>query len=243
VRNRIAPLLPALAGRSALLAVGLGLLVGLPVSGAGKEAMPAAPFPVATVHFEQNATDGDVEVVFEVKGGNEGLARLQVVAPNGRIVIDFSAPDASTLGIRQFRFESPEPRNVESLKAAYPEGVYRFSGATAAGRELRGESKLSHALPPTASLLRPGAAAGSAGEVEIAWGPVEKSAAWLVEIEQDELGFKLTARLPGSVRAFSVPEGLLLPGTEYQLGLGTVTEAGNVSFVETSFETAEAATE
>jgi hypothetical protein len=58
--------------------------------GAGKESGPPLPFAVANVRFEQNATDGDAEVVFEVKGGKEGLAKLTVVSPDGRTVIDFT---------------------------------------------------------------------------------------------------------------------------------------------------------
>ena len=208
--------------------------------GGGKESAPSVPLAVASVHFEQNATDGDVEVVFEVKGGDEGLAKLAVVSPDGRTVIDFTAPEASTLGIRQFRFESPEPRNIESLKAAYPAGVYGFAGATAAGDKLHGESTLDHKLPPTVSFFRPraGARGMSVKDLEITWTPLKNLAAYIIEIEQDELDVKITAKLPASVAKFAVPDGFLLPGTEYRLGIGTVTDQGNISFVETKFTTA-----
>lgn len=199
-----------------------------------------APFALARVHFEQNATDGDVEVVFEVKGGDEGLTRLAVAAPDGRTVVDFAAPEASTLGMRQFRFESPEPRDTASLAAAYPEGVYVFTGITGSGARLRGESRLSHRLPPPTSFLRPGTEARdvASGRQEIAWTPVEDLAAYIVYVEQDELNLNLTARLLGSVTTFVVPDGFLLPGTTYQLGIGTVTDEGNISFVETTMTTA-----
>jgi hypothetical protein len=208
--------------------------------GVGKPSAAAGPFAVADVHFEQNATDGDVEVVFEVQGGDEGLAKLTVVSPDGRTVIDFTAPDASTLGIRQFCFESPEPRDVESLKSAYPEGMYIFAGATVAGDRFHGESRLNHKLPATASFLRPGAGARgvTAKDLEITWAPVKDLAAYIIEIEQDELDVNITAKLPGSATTFSVPDGFLLPGTEYQLGIGTVTHEGNISIVETTFTTA-----
>jgi hypothetical protein len=200
----------------------------------------AVPFEVASVHFEQNATDGDVEVVFQVKGGDEGLVSLTVTAPNGRTVVDFTAPDASTLGMRQFRFESPEPQDTASLAAAYPEGVYVFSGATASGARLRGQSTLSHRLPPPTSFLRPGTDARGVAisGLEIAWAPVEDLAAYIVYVEQDELNLNLTARLPGTVTTFVVPDGFLFPGTTYQLGIGTVTDEGNTSFVETEMTTA-----
>jgi hypothetical protein len=156
-------------------------------------------------------------------------------------VAEFSAPDASTLGIRQFAFESPEPSDVASLKAAYPEGVYRFSGATHAGGELRGASTLSHDLPATARLLRPAAGARNVPVtgLEIAWEPAGNLAGYIIEIEQDELEVNLTAELPGGAAAFAVPDGFLARGTEYQLGIGTVTREGNVSFMETTFTTAD----
>ena len=213
---------------------------GLALVGVGKESGPAVPFAVASVYFERNATDGDFEVVFEVKGGDKGLAKLAVVSPDGRTVIDFTAPNASTLGIRQFRFESPEPADFESLRSAYPEGVYTFTAATAAGDKLHSESTLNHKLSATASFLRPGAGARGVGvrDLEITWTPVKGLAAYIIKIEQDELEVSITARLPGSVAKFAVPDGFLLPGTEYQLGIGTVTNEGNISFVETTFTTA-----
>ena len=75
----------------------------------------AEEFDTASVHFEQNATDGDVEVVFKAKADDEGLAKLTIVAPDGRTVADFRAPDPTTLGIREFELESPEPADVAGL--------------------------------------------------------------------------------------------------------------------------------
>jgi len=208
--------------------------------GTAKETGPAGPFAVALVHFEQNATDGDSEVVLEVKAGKEGLTRLVVTAPDGRTVVDFTAPDASTLGIRQFRFETPEPRDLKALRSAYPEGVYTFAGVSTGGGKLRGEATLHHALPATTSFVSPKAAAGGVAtkNLKIAWSPVKNLAAYTVKLEQRETNASLTANVPGSVSTFAVPDGLLLPGTEYQLALGTVSKTGNISFVETTLRTA-----
>jgi hypothetical protein len=201
---------------------------------------PAKPFPRATVRFEQNATDGDVEVVFEITGRSEGLAKLRVLSPDGRPVIDFKAPDASTLGIRQFIFESPEPQDVASLKAAYPEGTYTFHGATASGTQLLGKATLKHALPATTSFVSPKANGSNVNvnDLKVVWAPVEGVAGYIVEIEQDELNVNITATLPATQPEFSVPDGFLRSGTEYQLGIGTVSDDGNISYVETSFTTA-----
>jgi hypothetical protein len=198
------------------------------------------PFAVASVHFEQNATDGDVEVVFEVKGGDEGLAKLTVTAPDGRTVVECTSPDASTLGIRQYRFESPEKGEVENIKSAYPEGMYTFSAVSTSGVKFDGKSALSHKLPATVDFLQPEAEAEDVDieDLKFTWSPVKNVTFYMIEISQEELDINVTAKIPGSLAEFRAPEGFLLPGKEYTLGIGTVSEDGNISFVETAFTTA-----
>jgi hypothetical protein len=214
--------------------------VGAGNGGAHSEANPPTAFAVARVVFEENATDKDAEVVFEAMGGGEGLAKLTVVSPDGRTIVDFTGPGDSKLGIRQFRFESPEPKDIASIKAAYPEGAYTFTATTASGKKLESKATLSHKLPVSPSFLKPGANAEgvSAKNLEITWTPVKNVAAYMIYIEQEESGMNIEAKLPGSMAKFAVPDGFLLPGTEYTLGIGTVGNGGNSSFVETSFTTA-----
>lgn len=221
-------------------AVALALMILAPTNAAGP--FPIAKLPVAKVRFEQNATDSDVEVVFEVTGRSDGLKSLTILAPDGRTVADFAAhADGSTLGIRQFVFESPEPTDVAGLKAAYPEGKYTFVGMTTGGTALHGEATLSHQLPATTTFGHPGAEAENVGirDLAITWSPTEDSVAYVVELEADGSDASLKAVLPGTATRFAVPNGFLRPGSEYQLGIGTVSAEGNLSFVETSFTTAD----
>jgi len=163
-----------------------------------------------------------------------------VVAPDGRTVVDFAAPVASTLVMRQFRFESPEPKEGKSLASAYPEGVYTFDGITTSGNKLHGKDTLHHQLPASASFLQPEAEAAGVAikNLQITWTPVQNLSAYIIYIEQTENhDLNLTAKLSGSVHAFDMPDGFLLPGTEYLLRIGTVTGKGNISFVETTFFT------
>ena len=216
------------------------VLVSLGCAQAPEETSNLTPFAVANVRFEQNATDGDVEVVFEVKGGDDGLNKLTVISPDDRVVIDFTAPDNTTMGIRQFRLESPEPKDVEALKSAYPSGVYKFSGMTNGGIKFYSESTLNHKLPETVSFIRPEAEEEDVNihNLEITWSPVKNIAAYVLELEQDELGINILVRLPALQNSFIVPEGILQAGMEYTLSIGTVTKEENRSFVETTFTTA-----
>src|SRR5213593_2645152 len=164
------------------------IVSGLP-GPADAQASAATAFPTATVHLERNATDNDFEVVFEVKGADDGLAELTVVSPDRRTVVAFKAPDASTLGIRSFRFESPEPTDMKALKAAYPEGVYEFSGRTTKGAKFAGKSTLSHRVVAKPTLVKPATptATLSVKDLRLAWSPVEGATSYSIGIKQDEL--------------------------------------------------------
>ena len=222
----------------AALALGAGLVL---VAASDRNAPPPAePFAIASVFFEQNATDKDVEVVFDAKGGDDGLVQLSVVAPDGRTVVDIKSPDASTLGLRQFRFESPERGDVAGIKSAYPEGVYTFDATTVAGVKFHGTSTLRHTLPAIAAGVRPAADAEDVPVkgLVINWTPARNLAAYVIAIEQDSLDVSITAKLPGSATSFVVPDGFLAPGMEYVLSIGTMTSEGNTTYVESNFTTA-----
>ncbi len=207
---------------------------------AASEPAEFEPFEEAKVVFEQNATDEDVEVVFEIKGGDSGLSKLKIESPDGRTVVDFSAPDATTLGMRSFRMESPEPKDFPAIKKAYPEGVYTFTGVTTDGQHYKSQSELSHYLPDIITFLNPPAEAEDVSfeNLEIKWSPIEGVAGYILELEDEETGAVVGAELPATVNSFSVPAGFLQPEREYKISIASKTEAGNLSFLENSFETA-----
>jgi hypothetical protein len=235
------------------LAAAAALVLGvfhLALAAGAQPAATASRFAAAKIRFEQNATDGDVEVVIEVVGRKEGLAKLKVVAPDGRTVIDFNAPStpagngaepSSGTGIRQFLFESPEPTDVAAVKAAYPAGEYAFTGATVSGTLLESKATLSHQLPATTAFVSPKAEAENVptANLIIRWAPVPGVSGYALELTHEDSGASVEARLPASATSFSVPNGFLAPGESYQLGIGTVSADGNASFVETEFGTAD----
>jgi hypothetical protein len=202
-------------------------------------------FPQNTVRFEQNATDGDFEVVFEVSARSEGLTSLTIMSPDGRKIVDFKSAESGSpiaSGIRQFLFESPEPKDVAALKKAFPEGKYVFEGATQSGAHLRDEATLSHTLPPVTSFIlpKPGAKNVTFESPKLFWANVPDVKHYMIELEQEDTGEVITATLSPKLTHFIVPHGFTKADTEYKFGVGTVSKEGNVSFVEMEFTTAHA---
>jgi hypothetical protein len=225
----------------AVSAVGIAFL-SLSNSSKGKEghSSAVAKFETAIVRFEQNETDGDVEAVFEAIGNDDGLSTLKVEDPNGHTVCEFNSKGAK-MGIREFHFESPEPVDTADLKKAFPEGQYTFTATTSAGDKLESKTKLTHELPPTTTFIVPKAHARNVSpkNLKISWSPVPKVAGYTLELSPSKSSAHVEVKLPPSTTSFLVPEGILEPGGECQLGIGTVSAAGNVSVIETTFTVAD----
>lgn len=196
-------------------------------------------FERVKVFLERNMLDKDAEIKFEATGGKAGLTSLKVVAPDGRTVVDFKAPD-SKLGIRSLTLESPEPTNDGRVQADFPAGSYLFSGSDTNGARLEGKALLSHAFPNPAAFIRPQPDATNVRYkgLQVNWQTVKGVDAQVFVIEQEASGRTIRVTLPASATSFSVPDGFLLPDTEYKMAIGTVAKDGNSSFIETSFTTA-----
>ena len=199
----------------------------------------ADKFERLAIFLEQTVQDGDAEVKFDVIGTPAGLSTLQVVAPDGRVVIDFKAP-ASKLGLQHLTLESPEPKNDGRLQADFPEGVYKFTGTTATGETLRGEATLAHAFPAAVSILRPRADEEKTAVtgLRVTWKPVKDAQTITVMVEDEQSGGMVSATLPGTATGFAVPDGFLSGGTAYKLAVGAIAKSGNKTVTEIGFTTA-----
>lgn len=207
---------------------------------AAESAIATHPFENLVMYAEQNATDGDMEIIVQLTGSDDGIDQLSVIAPDGRSLMLFAVPNPSILGMREFEFESPEPNDKTALKAAYPEGEYQFLAITHTGDRLSGTATLSHTLPPTTRIVSPGEEATDVPlkNAVISWEAVAGISGYILELKQDDLGVNMTAKLPASSTSFSIPDGFLLPDGEYELGVATIGQNGNISFIEASFITA-----
>jgi hypothetical protein len=213
------------------------------VSAQGRSGQPATPeeFETASICVERNATDGDTEIVMEAVPGDAGLRHFQVRAPTGRRVFVFDSLDRGVMGMREFSLESPEPEGDQIL-AAYPQGTYYFWGHTHAGDKFFSTPRLSHVMPAATVILSPSAdAVVATGDLAIEWSPVTGISQYLLELENESADPEqsLTFNLPPAVTRFVVPSALLAPGSDYQIGIATVSSNCNVVFVETTFRTEE----
>jgi hypothetical protein len=202
---------------------------------------PPSEFEEAVMFVEQNATDGDTEVVIAGTAGDDGLRLLQIKWPDGQIKATLQA-DASSMGMREFHFESPEPPG-EAVLAAYPEGRYVLIGVSTAGDRFRSVLKLSHDLPPAATILWPkdGAEVPADTALTIRWSQVPGIEKLVLEFENESADPEraLTLDLPPGATSFSIPRRLLPAGSEFQVGIHTVSENGNIVAVESAFTTAD----
>ena len=200
---------------------------------------PPSAFEFVTINVEQNATDGDTEVVITAKAGDEGLHTLSIKTPDRRHVAHVLSLDRSVMGLREFAFESPEP-DGEAILAAYPEGTYTFSGVSSTGERFRSQAKLSHDLPAPVTILHPGQDAQlGTDSLTIQWSAVPGIREYVIEFENESADPEqiLNVNVPASQTSFEIPSSMLAPGSDYQVGVWTIGTNGNISVVETTFST------
>jgi len=196
-------------------------------------------FEDATIRVERNDTDGDTEIVLTAKPlTDKGLARLTVLSPQWRKVVETDAPNR-TQGLREFLFESPEPEESQILRS-YPAGTYLYFGTATDGQQFVGSATLSHELPGAPVIISPvEASAISPGALVISWAAVPDAAQYIVEFENEsadpEESFSFI--VGADTTSFAVPGTIVSPSSDYQVGVASVHENGNVVFVETTFST------
>jgi hypothetical protein len=225
---------------AAAVAVATALMLNVSHAGAQRN-KPPSEFEFITIHVEQNATDGDTEVVISAKAGDEGLHTLSISTPDRRRVAHVLSLDRSVMGLREFVFESPEPEG-EAILSAYPEGTYTFVGFSSIGERFRGQAVLSHQLPAPVTILQPvqDAQVGT-DALTIQWSPVTGIKEYVLEFENESADPEqiLRVNVPASQTSFEIPSSMLVPGADYQIGVWTVARNGNISVVETTFSTEE----
>jgi hypothetical protein len=226
--------------RTATVAFAIIACTSLDAPADGQSPTRPGPFEIATINVEQNATDGDTEVVMTALAGDEGLSLLRIRTPDGRLVVKARSPDPSVMGQREFAFESPEPEG-EAILAAYPEGWYTFEGVSVSGERFRSRARLSHQLPPATVILHPAQDAEVGDSLTIQWSAVPGSAQYVIELENESADPEqaLTLNVPASQTEFEVPPSVLVPGADYQVGIAVIDANGNVVVTETTFTTAE----
>ena len=217
------------------------LATAVAIAAAGDKNRQSSEFEELGIIVEQNATDGDTEVVISGIAGDDGLRLLNVYAPGGRKILSLVAPDPATLGEREFHFESPEPPG-EAVLAGYPEGDYLFVGITTSGERFRGTAELSHQLPGETTILHPAhESVIPVDSLTIQWSNVPGIREYILEFENESADPEqaLTLNLPPGTTSFEVPPGLLVAGSDFQVGIQTVADNGNIVAVEVTFSTPE----
>ena len=208
---------------------------------------PASSSPVkldvSRIYIEYNSSDNDLG--FHVFLDGEDWREIAIVNPSGRIIFEVEGAGAfGRLGLTELFFEGAEPSlddvPLERLLAMFPEGRYRFTGVTAAGERLTGQSRLSHAVPAGPSV----SADVYPDTVIIKWDPVTEPPEGFPNREIAIAGYQVIVgsfqvTLPASAAEVTVPREFvasLAPGT-HEFEVLAIEKNGNQTITAGSFET------
>lgn len=187
-----------------------------------------------TIEFTATAN----EAVLRIGAESEvELKSLQIRNPENKIIFEMRARRAPEHALSGFEVEMQEATAPEVF-AAYPEGEYDIRGRTLDGKLALGRAHLSHELPLAPEVYYPyeGAFDVPVSNLTLSWMEDRSVEGYVVNLEQGETD-GLTVKLPPGTDSFTVPDGILLPGTLSQFELGAIGANGNCTLVEVYFFT------
>ena len=201
----------------------------------------------ATMIVEVNATDGDAGLQVFLDG--EPWRSMTITAPTGqRIIAVNTRTRLKDHGLTELFSESSEPSFKElplkKFKKLFPEGRYRFAGATIEGDRLVGKARLSHHIPKGPRITSP--ADGSTvppGSVVASWNPPPEPSGinivgYRAIVEREDPLRVFSVELPASVTGVTVPQEYLQSGTTYKLEVQAIEAGGNQTLTEVDFSVA-----
>ena len=195
-------------------------------------------FEELSMILEQNATDGDTEVVIFAKGGDVGLAKLVVIAPDGSRAATIRG-SGHGIGLREFALESAEPPDLDRVLGSFHEGDYTFQGRTVEGDCLRGSAPLSHEIAPEPILITPEEdEIVPVDQLVLSWEPIAGVERYVIGLNDETAGTEYTLQVLPPTTSLAIPATLLRSDSEYQFEVGATMPNGNVTFAELTFFTA-----
>jgi hypothetical protein len=186
--------------------------------------------------IQYTATAGEAVLIMSAES-EVPLGVIELRDPLGRRALRLQAGEGRALSLSGFDVESREG-TLEELLANYPEGPYRFAGRTIAGQVISGEAVVEHTLPEPARILWPlaGARDVPGDGLTVAWEGDSSASGFHVILEQGD-NDGISIHVPGDSESLEIPAGILEPGTETMLEIGTIGPNGNRTLVEVTFTT------
>jgi hypothetical protein len=218
--------------------------------------------PDASIIIEVNSTDGDAG--FQIFLDNDGWRNARVFDSNGHRILKVTATGGigNIGGGTELFMESSEPEyedldDLQDLIELLPEGEYFFVARTTDNNWAHGTAELTHVVPAGPEIVQPmppenddecstGVFVDSAF---VEWEPVETDI-WgeedveiegyqvIVEAEEGP-DRKFTVTVPADTTTVSIPQEVLVEGTEFKFEVLAIEESGNQTITEGCFETEE----
>ncbi|NNE13281.1 MAG: fibronectin type III domain-containing protein [Ilumatobacter sp.] len=206
------------------------------------------------IKFEINATDGDggVQVFIDA----DQWEKMSIYDPNGKRIFTSTAKGRmAEQGGTELFLESAEPPftevTLDELLDRWPEGEYRFRGASLEGDRYEGSWELTHDLPDGPTLVFPleGDPPQDPDDTTVTWEPVAPPngspiIAYQVLVVEDGAEHDalptvaLDIIMPPDATSLTVPAGFLLPDTEYEWEVLAIESSGNQTLSSSFFTTA-----
>jgi hypothetical protein len=214
---------------------------------------PIVPMKEARIKIEKNATDSDAGIQVFIDADQWKIMRI--FDPNGTLVFETKTVGRfGKQGGTELFLESAEPDFTElpfdEFLQRFPEGTYKFRGVGFEGQRYVGEGRLTHNVPDGPELISPieGDGLQDPKKTILQWRPVDNPngspiIGYEVLVVQPSTNFPAIPKvfldiiMPATATKLRVPDGYLLPDTEYEWEILAIEAGGNQTLSSSTFKT------
>ena len=214
---------------------------------------PMVQIKDARLKIEKNSTDSDAGIQVFIDADQWKVMRI--FDPNGTLVFETKTIGRfGKQGGTELFLESAEPDFTElpfeEFLQRFPEGTYKFRGVGLEGQRYVGEAKLTHDVPDGPELISPieGDGLQDPKKTILQWRPVDNPngsaiIAYEVLVVQPSTSFPALPKvfldiiMPANATKLRVPDGYLLPDTEYEWEVLAIEAGGNQTLSSSTFKT------
>lgn len=174
-----------------------------------------AVHPLGLVH---SLSELPAEIVLEAKSST-GFGRIKLLNAAGTQLLRLDCSNLSTMGVSELALESEGVSLADALRE-FPPGHYSVEATTLEGAVLFGSVELSGDLPGLFSVVSPLPGECVAPEsAQLSWTAARGAARYVLEIENEALGFGFELQLPAWQTSYALPPNMLQPGETYEYSL------------------------
>lgn len=189
-------------------------------------------FETLSLNIVNNEEEEEAQIILAGSAEPVFFKYLRCYAPNGMILID-AVVDEDSGDFSDFQYDTAKTA-LDELELSYPAGNYWCTARTPDNTLLIGTTELTYEFSRVITPTSPENESEnvSTQDLTLSWDSLEDAKSIIVDIENSLTGDSMGVELQSNKTSFTIPDGFLEGGIQYEVGFESIHDNGNITVYE-----------